>query len=94
MSEDAKTKFVDGLRVTPQHLNHLSARGRVGCLCPREQPQGAQLLAGQRQRIDVVLDLIKGRALVDHRVYGAMLIGQHPGFLSLLASTSKHRQAA
>lgn len=24
MSEDAKTKFVDGLRVTPRHLNHLA----------------------------------------------------------------------
>src|SRR6476646_9784186 len=25
MSEDAKTKFIDGLRVTPRHLNHLSS---------------------------------------------------------------------
>ncbi len=70
-------------------LHHPSARSRVGCLCPREQPQGAQLVAGQRQRIDVILDLMKRRASVDHRVYRVMLIGQHPGFLS----RGRHEQA-
>jgi hypothetical protein len=47
------------------------------------------LLAGQHRRIDVILDLIKRRASVDHRVYRVMLVSQHPGFLSL----GQHEQA-
>jgi hypothetical protein len=50
------------------------------------------LPAGQHERIDVILDLIKRRASVDHRVYRVMLISQHPGFLSL-GQLEQHRQA-
>ena len=53
------------------------ASGRVGDGYPGEEPQGASLLAVERQFVDVLLDLVERRALGDEPVDGVFGIVQH-----------------